>query len=212
MVTLSRQEYLTVQQVVSWGLCGDWPKERVESYAAGRKSVKLFDVLDDDSLSVSDRLCVGSRALEDYYPIGYWAAERAVHVHALKSLDGLRKTEQAQLIRDLPTVTGKSTAIIANRICTCIEVKVGMTYCEAEPLDRAAWAAYYSYTSNFKDEDPYPDAYLSIQYCVMAASCTARVLADDRDKPMAIDAARESEEIFCLRHLRGILPGELDLR
>lgn len=200
MVARSRKEYLTVRQVVSWGLCSDWPKERVVAYAAGRKWVGLSIVLRDTSLDVADRVCVGVKALEDRYDIGYWAAERALHVHTARMLEACGYKEQLQLIQTVPAVVDRITARVAHQVCRLAygDLMAIGKYCDAKTLDHASWAVFHAH-----ETEPVfnvaPDAFRSVLYCIAAASCAAGRIASDRDRLAAIEKARETEQASYLK-------------
>lgn len=57
--------YLTVDRIMAWGPCPDWPRKRIARAFGKRKRISLLDVLGWDGASVEDRVWLGCRALPE---------------------------------------------------------------------------------------------------------------------------------------------------
>jgi hypothetical protein len=194
----SRQLLLTVRKVMSWRPCEDWPERRLLEYAAGRKSVSVITVLRDETLSTGARIFVGANALQGRHAeIGYWAADRAVHIHALAALEMYDHREQADLIRALPPVTNVAPARIAHRMCR--EARHGMQSGYAtdalEDASRAAGHAYPSREAAFFEQPP-TDLWQVLQYAARAAQAPI----EDRH-PTTLSAAFRAEQLVHINHI-----------
>lgn len=64
---------ITVDQIMSWGPCEDWPRSEVEKAFAGRDSIPLKEILQREDIILEDRLWVGCHAL---LCIRWWCADR----------------------------------------------------------------------------------------------------------------------------------------
>jgi hypothetical protein len=136
---------ITVDQIMEWKPCKDWPRVRIEKLFGGRGSIPLVEILECMGLFEFDRIWVGCHAL----PETRWTWVDRARLYAADAMEDVGLQWAAEALRSLPQVVDETTArdVVAIADHAAIAAFSVGVFCAVDATKAAKVAAYTAYAA-----------------------------------------------------------------